>query len=223
MAGVCLCSQFFIRGDSESSKNKPRQYKRDLLRGCCSCRTQPLHWPQDLFIFLPSRKHQLGGAPQMVWFRKLYPLLGSAHASFFVSHLIYFSFSSPLSPLAAGFLATACFSLNLSECKVVCSDTESKSTIAGIKLSSRTKSIFWFWLLDNSSFCAVCSWLGVENYRGSIPWCSRTAEPPPESEGCMWVLCLGLFPTFLMLLSLLSYAFCFYGIHWCRVFISPCC
>lgn len=53
--------------------------------------------PRSVYL-LPSRKRQLGGAPQMVWFRKLYSLLGSAHASFFLSHLIYFSFSSSLLP-----------------------------------------------------------------------------------------------------------------------------
>jgi len=82
----------------------------------------------------------------MGWLKRLYPLLGSAHASFFISHLIYFSSlslsSSP--PLAAESLAVACFSLNSSECKLVCSDTGSKSTMAGIKLRKRMEGFFWF-------------------------------------------------------------------------------
>lgn len=119
----------------------------------------------------------------MGWLKRLCRLLGSAHASFFLSHLIYFSslsLSSP-PPLAAGSLAVACFSLNLSEHKLVCSDTGSKSTMAGLKLSNRMESFFWFWLLDIASHCGVRSWLGSEDWvkyhrERSVPWCSWNTQ-----------------------------------------------
>lgn len=130
----------------------------------------------------------------MGWLKRLYPLLGNAHASFFISHLIYFSslsLSSP-PPLAAGSLAVACFSLNLPECKLVCSDTGSKSTMAGIKLSNRMERFFWFWLPDIASYCGVRSWLrsedGVKYHpERSVPWCSWNTELLLKYEG-VWEL-----------------------------------
>lgn len=167
----------------------------------------------------------------MGWLKRLYPLLRSAHASFFISHLIYFSslsLSSP-PPLAAGSLAVACFSLNLSECKLVCSDKGSKSTNAGLKLSNRMESFFWFWLLDIASYCRVRSWLGSEDWvkyhpERSVPWCFWNTELLLKYEEgvCVCELCLGQFPASLMLLSLLSHMFCFCSIHWRRLFNFPC-
>lgn len=119
----------------------------------------------------------------MGWLKRLYPLLGSAHAPFFISHLMCFpslSLSSP-PPLAAGSLAVACFSLNLSDCKLVCSDPGSESTNAGLQLSNRMESFFWFGLLDISSYCRVHSCLVSEDWvkcrsGRSIPWCSWNTE-----------------------------------------------
>lgn len=135
----------------------------------------------------------------MGWLKELYLLLGSAHASLFISHLMCFSslaLSSP-PPLAAGSLAVACFSLNLSDCKLVCSDPGSESTMAGIQLSSRMESFFWFGLLDISSYCRVCSCLMSEGWvkchpEGSIPRCSWNTELLLLNDGGL--LCLGQFP-----------------------------
>lgn len=165
----------------------------------------------------------------MGWLKRLYLLLGSAHTSFFISHLMCFSslaLSSP-PPLAAGSLAVACFSLNLSDCKLVCSDPGSESTMARIQLSNRMESFFCFGLLDISSYCRVCSCRVSEDavkchLEGSIPWCSWNTELLLlNDEVCVCSSCVLANFQPLMLLLLLSHMFHFCSIHWGRLFNFP--
>lgn len=215
---------------SLSLRNKPRQYKRDLLRDWCSC-TALILAPWSVYL-LPSRKSQsLGKLPRVGWLKSLCLPLGSAHASFFISHLMCFSslaLSSP-PPLPAGSLAVACFSLNLSDCKLVCSDPGSESTMAGIQLSNRMESFFWFGLLDISSYCRVCSRLVSAEWikchlEGSIPWCSWSTELLMEKDvgvcGCVPVVSWPI-SSLQCYYHSYSHMFHFCSIHWGRLFNFP--